>query len=106
MSTQCHRGRSPQVTIATVSEPIFQRKSQVFTGIGLIQNMGLRSLVTTHLPKAAVASAVILAFNAYTEGMATPVRVGIEFLLYTIAIFVGFVAFDIVLDSISDVRES
>ncbi len=68
--------------------------------------MGLRSLVTTHLPKAAIASAVILAFNAYTEGMATPVRLGIEFLLYSTAIFIGFVVFDIISDSISDVRKS
>ena len=68
--------------------------------------MDIRSLVTTNLPKAAIASAAILAFNTYTEGMTTPVRLGTEFLLYTIAIFIGFVVVGVVLDSISDVRGS
>lgn len=68
--------------------------------------MDIRSLVTTNLLKAAIASVVIFAFNTYTEGMMTPVRLGTEFLLYTIAIFIGFVVVGVVLDSISGVRES
>jgi len=66
--------------------------------------MELRDLVVTHLPKAVVASAIILLFNIYTEGMTTPIRLGTEFLLYTLAIFVGFIVFSSVWDTESNDR--
>ncbi|SFS54557.1 hypothetical protein SAMN04488556_1441 [Halostagnicola kamekurae] len=55
--------------------------------------MELRDLVVTHLLKAVGASAIILLFNIYTEGMTTPIRLGTEFLLPILAIFVGFIVF-------------
>lgn len=66
--------------------------------------MDTRGLVATHLPKAAIASTIISLFNVYTEGMTTPIRLGTEFLLYTLAIFVGFVVFSAILGPKSDDR--
>ena len=70
--------------------------------MGSVHVMNIRSLVATHLPKAVIASAIIMAFNAYREGVETSVRLGTEFLLYTLAMFVGFVVVDVVLDSVFD----
>jgi hypothetical protein len=64
--------------------------------------MDIRGLVVTHLPKAAIASAIILLINAYTGGMTTPIRFTTEFLLYTLATFIGFVVVGVVLDTESD----
>jgi hypothetical protein len=58
--------------------------------------MSLHDLVTTHLPKAVIASVIILLFNIYTGETTVPVRIGTEFILYILAIFIGFVIFDII----------
>lgn len=60
--------------------------------------MEIRDLIGTHLPKAVIASLLILLFDIYTEGMTAPMRLGTQFLLYTLAIFVGFVVFSVVWD--------
>ena len=60
--------------------------------------MNLRTLIANHLPKAVVASTILLVFNIFIEGTSVPIRLGTEFLLYTIAIFVGFVVFSLIWD--------
>jgi len=56
--------------------------------------MGIRDLVSTHLPMAVVASVVIALFNIYTGEITTMTHLVIDFLLHILAIFVGFVVFD------------
>ena len=53
--------------------------------------MELRKLVSDHLPNAVVASAIFALYNAYTGGITDPVTIGVEFISYVIAIFIGFV---------------
>lgn len=59
-------------------------------------------LVATNLPKAVIASVIILLFDIYTEGIASPVRLGTEFLAYTIAIFAGFVVLNLILEAVPE----
>jgi hypothetical protein len=60
--------------------------------------MKLRALVHDHLPNAVVAAAIFTLYNAYTGGIADPVTIGVEFVSYGIAIFIGFVVITPVLD--------
>jgi hypothetical protein len=71
----------------------------------MIQIMNLRRLVVTYLPQAAIGSAIIWLINVYTEGMTAPVRLATEFLLYTLALFIGFVIVDMVLNTDSASNE-
>ena len=60
--------------------------------------MQLRKLVSDHLPNAVVAAAMFALYNAYTGGIADPVTIGVEFISYVIAIFIGFVVISLILD--------
>lgn len=53
--------------------------------------MKLRKLVHDYLPNAVVAAAIFTLYNAYTGGIDDPVVIGVEFISYVIAIFIGFI---------------
>ena len=52
--------------------------------------MELRESVSAHLPNAVVAAIILTLYNTYTGDIADPVTIGIEFVSYVIAIFIGF----------------
>ncbi|OYR59332.1 hypothetical protein [Halorubrum halodurans] len=60
--------------------------------------MNLRTLIHDHLPNAVVAAVIFTLYNAYTGGIADPVTIGVEFIAYVIAIFIGFVVITPILD--------
>jgi len=60
--------------------------------------MKLRKLVHDHLPNAAVVAAIFTLYNAYTGGIDGPVTIGVEFITYVIAIFIGFIVITPVLN--------
>ena len=64
--------------------------------------MQLRKLVSAHLPNAVVAAIIFTLYNTYTSDIADPVSIGIEFVSYVIAIFIGFVVITPILNKISD----
>lgn len=70
--------------------------------MAVVSAMEFRDSASTQLPKAVIASITITFFNIYTEGMTPPIRLGTEFLLYTLAIFVGFVVFTAIWDAEPD----
>jgi len=52
--------------------------------------MELRESVSAHLSNAVVAAIIFTLYNTYTGDTADPVTVGIEFVSYVIALFIGF----------------
>ncbi|ELZ61093.1 MULTISPECIES: hypothetical protein [unclassified Haloferax] len=52
--------------------------------------MELRKLVSDYLPNAVVAATIFTIYNTYTGDIADPVTIGVEFIFYIIAIFIGF----------------
>jgi hypothetical protein len=53
--------------------------------------MQLRKLVHDYLLNAVVAAAIFTLYNAYTGGIDDSVTIGVEFISYVIAIFIGFI---------------
>jgi hypothetical protein len=64
--------------------------------------MELRKLVSAHLPNAVVAAIIFTVYNTYTGDIANPVSIGIEFISYVIAIFIGFVVITPILNKVFD----
>jgi len=53
--------------------------------------MKFGKLVCAHLPNAVVAATIFTLYNTYTDDIADPVTIGIEFFSYVTVIFIGFV---------------
>jgi hypothetical protein len=53
--------------------------------------MEFRKLVSDYLPNAVVAATIFTLYNTYTGDIADPVTIGVEFISYVIAIFIGFI---------------
>ncbi|MGQ4557399.1 hypothetical protein [Halobellus sp. GM3] len=64
--------------------------------------MELRKLVSAHLQNAVVAAIIFTLYNTYTGDIADPVSIGIEFISYVIAIFIGFVVITPILNKVFD----
>ncbi|MFC6875471.1 hypothetical protein [Halobellus marinus] len=64
--------------------------------------MELRKLVSAHLPNAVVAAIIFTVYNTYTGDIANPVSIGVEFISYVIAIFIGFVVITPILNKVFD----
>ena len=62
--------------------------------------MELRKLVSAHLPNAVVAAIIFTLYNTYTGDIADPATIGIEFISYVIAIFIGFVVITPILNKV------
>ncbi|WP_162224433.1 hypothetical protein [Halorussus amylolyticus] len=64
--------------------------------------MTLRELVSAHLPNAVVAAIIFALYDIYTGDIADPLAIGVDFILYLVAIFVGFVVITPILDRLFD----
>ncbi|WP_135305852.1 hypothetical protein [Haloarcula amylovorans] len=64
--------------------------------------MELRKLVSDYLPNAVVAATIFTIYNTYTGDIADPVTIGVEFLFYVIAIFIGFIVITPILNKALD----
>ena len=62
--------------------------------------MELRELVSAHLQNAVVAAIIFTLYNTYTGHIADPVTIGVEFVSYVIAIFIGFVVITPILNKV------
>jgi len=62
--------------------------------------MTFRALLSAHLSDAVVASVIFTLYNVYTRDAIGPLAIGIDFLSYVVAIFVGFVVIDTLWDSV------
>ena len=59
-------------------------------------------MVSAHLPNAVAAAIIFTVYNTYTGDIANPVSIGIEFISYVIAIFIGFVVITPILNKVFD----
>jgi len=62
--------------------------------------MQLQELASTHLTDAVVVSTIFTLYNIYTGDIADPLAISTDFILYFIAIFVGFVVITPILDRV------
>jgi len=64
--------------------------------------MELRKLVSDYLPSAVVAATIFTIYNTYAGDIADPVTIGVEFVFYIIAIFIGFIVITPILNKAFD----
>lgn len=64
--------------------------------------MELVNTVSTHLPKAVVAAFVIALFDIYTEDVTTLLPLIADFIVYVVAIVVGFIVIDALWNTVRD----
>jgi len=67
----------------------------------LISIMELRELASDHLPSAVVAAIIFTIYDSYTSEVGDPLMIGIDFVLYVVVIFIGFVVITPILDRVS-----
>ena len=65
--------------------------------------MQLRKSVSDYLPKAVVASTIFTLYNTYTGDITNLVTIGVEFVSYVIAIFLGFLIITPVLEKVFNI---
>lgn len=62
--------------------------------------MELRRLASAHLPGAVVAAIIFTVYNNYTSDVGDPLAISIDFVLYFVVIFIGFVVITPILDRV------
>jgi hypothetical protein len=60
----------------------------------------VRDVVSTHLPDAVIAAVIFTLFNIYTDEVAGPFTIILDFLLHVLAIFLGFVVITAIWNSV------
>ncbi|QHS16167.1 hypothetical protein GWK26_02810 [haloarchaeon 3A1-DGR] len=59
-----------------------------------------RDVISTHLPDAVIAAVIFTLFNIYTDEIAGPFTIILDFLLHVVAIVLGFVVINAVWNNV------